>query len=278
MPSTGRQATVRAVDDDLAVPVRVVERKGILRDTRTTLACLIAAAIPVVAACRGDVAPQASAPSTTAALGGTAPAEPAIAGAPSTPPVGRVVAIGPGPEGVVVARSGIGAVAVRNPDGIELFDATTGAVSRRIPLEGAARHISLAGPDGPVLVPLEGSNELVQLDLAQGAVLDGGAVFVERIDPKLTEVARIDAPGHPYGPAYDANRKRLYVTLTASNLLRVIDLSDVTRPRVVGDVAVVQQPNSVAVEPHSGDILIAGVGPAGRGSLQIVSPTLLPTG
>lgn len=104
--------------------------------------------------------------------GGTPPAEPAVAGAPSTAPVGKVVTIGPAPEGIVIGRSGTGAVAVRNPDGVELFDAATGVVGRRIPTEGAARHLRLAGPDGPVVVPLEGSNELVQLDLAQGTVFE----------------------------------------------------------------------------------------------------------
>ena len=57
-------------------------------------------------------------------------------------------------------------------------------------------------------------------DLAAFADTDGGAVFVERIDPQLTQVARIDAPGKPYGLAYDAARRRLYVTLTASNSMR----------------------------------------------------------
>jgi YD repeat-containing protein len=113
-------------------------------------------------------------------------------------------------------------------------------------------------------------------DLAAFADTDGGAVFVERIDPQLAQVAKIDAPGKPYGLAYDAARRRLYVTLTASNLLRLIDVSDATKPRILGDVPTVQQPNSVAVDPRSGNVLVTGSDPDGGSGLQIVTPNLLP--
>jgi hypothetical protein len=86
------------------------------------------------------------------------------------PPAGKVVPIGNAPEGIVVGTSGIGAVAVRNPDGVELIDAITGAVRQTVPTVGAARHLSLAGPDGPVVLPLEGSNELSELTLGDGRV------------------------------------------------------------------------------------------------------------
>jgi YD repeat-containing protein len=300
------------------------------------------------------------------------------------PPVGKVVPIGNAPEGIVVGTSGIGAVAARNPDGVEFFDATTGALRQTTPTAGAARHLELAGPDGPVLAPLEASNELSELALADGKVVstatgvgrqphdaaqtaggtvvvtnelgggvvfvrdgavlgslppgpvqpggvaavgnyaavadvqgngvwvydgstrqqvaqgpvgvklthavglsgdlaafadtDGGAVLVERIDPQITQVARIDAPGNPYGLAYDAQRRRLFVTLSASNLLRVIDLSDPGKPRTRGDVPTVQQPNSVAVDPRSGGVLVTGSDPDGSSSLQIVTPDRLPAG
>ena len=91
------------------------------------------------------------------------------------PPAGKVVPIGNAPEGIVIGTSGIGAVAVRNPDGVELIDAATGAVRQTVPTAGAARHLSLAGPDGPVLVPLEGSNELCELNLADGRVTSTAA-------------------------------------------------------------------------------------------------------
>jgi DNA-binding beta-propeller fold protein YncE len=110
--------------------------------------------------------------------------------------------------------------------------------------------------------------------LAAFADTDGDAVLVERIDPQISEVARIDAPGKPYGLAYDMRSRRLYITLTASNQLQVMDLSDARNPRVLGVVPTVQQPNSVAVEPVSGAVLITGSKPGG--TLQIVTPDLLP--
>ncbi len=336
----------------------------------------------LVAGCSSD--PGSRPPVTTSARAATPPAEPAIAGAPAVPPAGKVVPIGNAPEGIVVGTSGIGAVAVRNPDGVELIDAVTGAVRQTVPTVGAARHLSLAGPDGPVLVPLEGSNQLSELTLADGRVTstatgvgrqphdaavtaggtivvtnelgggavfvrgaavvgslpagpvqpggvaalgdyaaiadvqgngvwvydgstcrqvahgpvgvklthavalagdlaafadtEGGAIFIERIDPQLIQVAKVDAPGKPYGLAYDATRRRLYVTLTALNSVRVIDISDATKPRILGDVQTVQQPNSVAVNPRSGDVLVTGSDSDGRSGLQIVTLDLLPPG
>lgn len=346
--------------------------------------CWLVIAVLVVA-CGRDASRQMSGSSSSVrAPGISQPAEPAIAGPVHTPPAGRVVSVGSAPEGIVVGQAGIGAVAVRDPDGVVFFSASTGAIRQFVMTAGAARHLSLAGPDGPVLAPLEGSNELSELSLSAGTVLataagvghqphdaamtadgtivvtnelgggvvfvrdskvigsapagpvqpggvaavgkyavvadvrgngawvydpatqrlvthgpvgvklthavglsadlvafadtDGGAILVERIDPQIAQVSRIEAPGSPYGLAYDARRARLYVTLTASNLMRVIDVADAAKPRVVGDVPTLEQPNSVAVDPSSGAVLIAGRGPGERGSLQIVSPDLLPSG
>jgi DNA-binding beta-propeller fold protein YncE len=352
-------------------------------NSRSALACSLMIGL-LLTGCRGDTHSRGT---TTSARSTNPPnsavaAEPAIAAAPTVPPLGRMVSIGNAPEGIVVGASGIGAVAVRNPDGVALIDAATGALRQTVSTNGAARHLSLAGPDGPVLVPLEGSAELSELtlsdakvistvtgvgrqphdaaatvdgtivvtnelgggvvfvrngavaaslpagpvqpggvaavgnyaavadvrgngvwvydgrgrqlvaqgpvgvklthvvglssDLAAFADTDAGAVFVERIDPQITQVGRIDAPDKPYGLAYDSQRRRLYVTLTAANLMRVIDLSDAAQPRILGDVPTVQQPNSVAVEPRSGAVLITGSAPDGDGRLQIIASSLLP--
>lgn len=311
------------------------------------------------------------------------PAEPATAGPLATRPAGRVVPVGNAPEGVVVGASGIAAVAVRQPDAIQLVDVATGAVRQSVPTRGAARHLGLAAPNGPVLVPLEGSNQLCELnfdgqtsatvagvgrqphdaaqtaggtivvtnelgggvvfvrdaavvgslppgpaqpggvaavgdyaavadvrgngvwvydgtsrqprahlpvgvklthavglsgDAAAFADTDGGAVLIERVDPQLTEVARVDAPGKPYGLAYDAARNRMYITLTATNLMRVVDVSDTNRPRILGDLPTVRQPNSVAVDPRSGAVLVTGSAPGGDSGLQIITPDELPRG
>jgi DNA-binding beta-propeller fold protein YncE len=140
--------------------------------------------------------------------------------------------------------------------------------------DGPTRHQIAQGPVGVRLTHAVGMSG----DLAAFADTDGGAVFVERIDPQLARVAKIDAPGKPYGLAYDATRRRLYVTLTACNLLRLIDISDATKPRILDDVPTVQQPNSVAVDPRSGNVLVTGSGPDGGSGLQIVTPDLLTAG
>ena len=350
------------------------------------------------AGCGGGTAPRPGGISSTAtsALGTAAPswvpftpthspaAEPGRAPSPAVAPVGKVVSIGNAPEGIVVAASGIGAVAVRNPDGVVIFDAATGALRQTVHTVGAARHLELAGPNGPVLVPLESSDELSELSLGDGRVLstatgvghqphdaamtssgtvvvtnelgggvvfvrdgmvlgslpagpvqpggvaavgmyaavadvegngvwvydattrqqvaqaavgvklthavglsgqlaafadtDGGGVLIERIDPHVTQVARVEAPGNPYGLAYDSQRHRLFVTLTASNLLRVIEVTDPSRPRILGDVPTVQQPNSVAIDLRSGGVLVTGSDPDGSSNMQIVTPDLLPIG
>ena len=354
------------------------------------LAVLTSALVVVLSAagCSVRFSETEGSPTTPRPVVSTAPvtnapaAEPGSAGQPDVPPAGRVVPLGNAPEGLVVGSSGMGAAAVRNPDAVVLFGATTGAVRQTVKTSGAARHLALAGPDGPVLAPLEQSNELLQLNLANGSVTsianrvgrgphdaaattdgtivitneqgggvvfvrdgavasalpapppqpggvaavgkyaavadvqgngvwvydastrqlvaqrpvgvklthavalwddlvafadtDGGAVLIERIDPEITPVARIDAPDKPYGMAYDSQRHRLYVTLTASNVLRDIDVSDPTKPRTLGGVPTVQQPNSAAVDPRSGAVLVTGSDPGGASSLQIITPDLLP--
>jgi DNA-binding beta-propeller fold protein YncE len=95
-------------------------------------------------------------------------AEPGRAPAPEEQPAGRVVEVGPKPEGVVYdAKTGLVAVGVNDPDELVLLD-RDGSVRRRVSLPGPPRHLQLAGPGGPVLVPSEPANELVEVTLPQG--------------------------------------------------------------------------------------------------------------
>ncbi|HEX3620994.1 MAG TPA: hypothetical protein VHT97_01625, partial [Acidimicrobiales bacterium] len=95
--------------------------------------------------------------------------EPAVAPPLAVAPAGTVVSRPGEPEGLALdARTGILAVGVRNPDGVALVDAGTGAERARIPLQGAPRHLELAGPGGPVLAPAEGGDRLYQLSLPEG--------------------------------------------------------------------------------------------------------------
>jgi DNA-binding beta-propeller fold protein YncE len=62
----------------------------------------------------------------------------------------------------------LAAVAVQSPDRLVLVDDRSGRVVREVPLPGSARHVSLARPGGPFLVPAETANQLVEVDPRTG--------------------------------------------------------------------------------------------------------------
>jgi hypothetical protein len=98
-------------------------------------------------------------------------AEPGRAGPVDREPAGRVVQIGGPAEGVVVdPRSGLAAVALQRTPALVLTDAATGAVRRRVRLPAAPRHLELARPGGPVLVPAEEADALAEVVLPGGRV------------------------------------------------------------------------------------------------------------
>lgn len=119
-------------------------------------------------------------------------AEPAAAPGPARPPAGHSVAVGSLPEGIVAdGRTGLVAVAVRGPAQIVLLSARSGRVVARVAIPGAPRHLQLAGPGGPLLVPEEPVDGLLELNLPDGhyrsipvgahphdAAADHGRVFV----------------------------------------------------------------------------------------------------
>lgn len=97
------------------------------------------------------------------------PAEPQQAPPPADAVPGRQVPVGAAPEGVVVDPvTRRVAVATRQPNELVLLDADTLAVTARTPLPGFARHLQLAAPGGPVLVPVESADALVRVDLPDG--------------------------------------------------------------------------------------------------------------
>jgi len=228
------------------------------------------------------------------------PAEPGLAPPLTVSPVGRVLKVGNNPEAVAIGSSGTAAVGLKDPDGIALvdllppgppqpgglaavgkyavssdvrgqgvwvYDASTGTQVAQAPVGQQLTHTIALAPAG---VP-EGSGSTA----GAVAVADtmGGAVYLERITPQVQQLARIDAPGRPYGLGYDAAHQLLLVTLTASNLLRVIDVADPSQPKVLGDLPTVRQPNSVAVDPRSGMVVVGG---NADGMLQLIPPVAVP--
>lgn len=98
-------------------------------------------------------------------------AEPASSPPLQSRPAGTVVPVGFKPEGVAAdPATGLVAVALREPARLALVDGRTGRVRRRVALPGAARHLQLAAPGGPVLVPAETANRLARVALPGGAV------------------------------------------------------------------------------------------------------------
>jgi DNA-binding beta-propeller fold protein YncE len=98
-------------------------------------------------------------------------AEPAPA-PPDAQPAGAVIDVGAQPEGVIAdATTGLVAVAVREPNALVLVDARTGAVNDRAELPGFLRHLQLAAPGGPVLVPVESADTLLIVELPSADIV-----------------------------------------------------------------------------------------------------------
>ena len=61
------------------------------------------------------------------------------------------------------------AVGLRAPALLAILGSETGEVRRRVALSGPPRHLALARPGGPVLVPVEPTNDLVRVPLGRAA-------------------------------------------------------------------------------------------------------------
>lgn len=194
---------------------------------------LLVTATLVIAACGGTPPAQAPGPSATSSSAAATPtttgllptgvptegtrppadalpppAEPQQAPAPSRTPPDRLLPVGDAPEGVVVdAVTRTVAVAKRHPNELVLINADTDEIVNRVALPGAVRHLQLAKPGGPVLVPVESANALVRVDLpggnAQPQIITGtvphdaseapdGTVFVANEHGGTTTVIRGD--------------------------------------------------------------------------------------
>ncbi len=97
------------------------------------------------------------------------PAEPATSPPPAEKPVGQVITRHSEAEGVIVdGETGLAAVSFRDPNRIELIDVATGRTVKDVRTPDPARHLSLAAPGGPILAPIEYSDELLRIELPSG--------------------------------------------------------------------------------------------------------------
>ncbi|MYW75855.1 YncE family protein, partial [Pseudonocardia sp. SID8383] len=99
------------------------------------------------------------------------------------------------------------------------LDADTAAVVGRAPLPGVLRHLQLAGPGGPVLVPSESANGLLRVSLP------GGQVSSEVMTGPMAH----DATGTAAGTVFVANEAGGSVSVVRGDRV-VRQLTDVTQP------------------------------------------------
>lgn len=131
-------------------------------------------------------------------------AEPATAPPTSAAPQGSSKPVGDAPEGIVYdPNTKLVAVAVRNPDRLQLLDPVTLAVRRTVMLPGSVRHLQLAKPGGPVLVPAESASQLVEVSLPDGTTR---ATNVGKQPHDATAAGNVDIVGNEFGKSISVIR------------------------------------------------------------------------
>jgi hypothetical protein len=89
-------------------------------------------------------------------------------------------------------------------------------------------------------------------------------LFHTRPRPELH--SRVFLPGRPYAIAFDAARRRLWITLTATN--RLAEVTANGRPRLLRTLPSVRQPNAVAIG-RRGEVRVYGASPP---RVEVVRP------
>jgi DNA-binding beta-propeller fold protein YncE len=120
----------------------------------------------------------------------------------------------------------------------------------------------LAAGEGPTHVVADQHGRLIVADTR------GGALLVYSPAPQAAQVARVAVPGQPYGITYDADRDRLWVTVTGANQVVGYDMSQ-PAPREVARLPTVRQADTVAVDPTTGRLFVTGTA---DGTVQIIDP------
>jgi DNA-binding beta-propeller fold protein YncE len=162
-------------------------------------------------------------------------AEPAKSPVAERAPAGSVVPIGHKPEGLVAdVQTGLLAVGLTRPDRLALVDMRTLRLVRAVDLPGAPRHLALARRGGPVLVPAENSDQLVEVPLRRGPI-------------RTVRVGR-----QPHDAAAAAGR-----TFVGDELGDT--LSVVARGRVIRELPAPVQPGGVAVDDSGRGVAVVGV-------------------
>jgi DNA-binding beta-propeller fold protein YncE len=186
------------------------------------------AAVVVTAAC-GSPKPGIPIPLPTAP-------EPALSPPAKAVLPGSVITFGGEPEGIAIDAAGEVAVDVRSPDGVVLFAIDKPSDRRTMATGGSARHLDLAGPNGPLLVADETDNTFVEFALPGG---------------HLEQSVRVG--DHPH-EAVEVGPSRVFVGDEFSNTIHIIE--DGRVPRVVPAPL---QPGGLAADAPGTHALAVGV-------------------
>lgn len=144
--------------------------------------------------------------------------------------------------------------------------ATVAVRERKVELWDARSLRSLGRVDagvGSTHVVSDGEGRLFVADT------DGDALLLYRARSRLELVCRLNVSGKPYALAIDQRRHRLWVGLTSMNRVVEFRLRGDDDPRAVASYPTVRQPNTLAVDPKSGRVFVAG---KVEGTLQIFHP------
>lgn len=133
---------------------------------------------------------------------------------------------------------------------LQVYDARSDAVLGEVAAGTGPTHVEALGKD--VFV----------------ADTEGDAIRRFRIGAEPVETGMVTAAGTPYGIAVDRKRKRVWVTLTATNRLAGYSVSGPKMKRFA-TYPTIRQPNSVTVDPGSGDVFVAS---RTDGQLERISP------
>lgn len=157
------------------------------------------------------------------------------------------------PGGVAVSGELLAVVAVAARE-VAFYDTDTLEQLAVEPGGAGPSHI-VAAADGRFYVTDTGGDAIL---VYEGSSDDGEA-------PRLLD--RTNLPGSPYGIAIDESRERLWVTRTAENRVVELEITELA-PKIIASYPTVRQPNSVAVDERTGEVVVAGR----EGELQIFQP------
>jgi hypothetical protein len=169
--------------------------------------------------------------------------------------VSRVTRPGPvQPGGLAGAAGRVGVVDVRG-NSLWVYDPVTATLIATLPAGRGVTHAEQIGT-GPLIVVAD---------------TRGGALLAFRLDGVPRRVGRLAIPAGPYGLGWDPVRQRLWVAESGRNLAVPVQVgTDGTMSVAGAGVTTVQQANSLAVDPVTGTLAIAGA--TRPGTVQLVDP------